>query len=404
MNMIRLLFKSLKGAVFSSLTLIVVLGAALLTLNYVISQYMYIRLAGDMLERAGIGGGLHFINTSPYDEENQAQLDKLIEELSESGEAEKTVVPLSADVYIGGIPYRLELYDADIYPAMYGAPYEGSWPEEGETDCGVLCGVRPGDAPVGGIVTATSVNPGSDAELKVRITGALGYPPMCFRTGFYSSSPENMTADKFFADDRTLYMPYSDGTARFIAESFNGGNAPPVSSGLIFLSGDVSAGRFEEIRQALEKHAKVTPTDDILSGTRAQVSSNLRRLLPLPLFLLSVTSLAYISVAVLGLYRRRADFTVYSMQGCSGRRMLLLACAPAALTLLLTDAAVIAASLVLKDKAAVGSFTLPGLVFGAQNIILTLAASAALFAAVVIIAARSVGRFSPAEQLRQARE
>ena len=63
MNMIRLLFKSLKGAVFSSLTLIVVLGAALLTLNYVISQYMYIRLAGDMLERAGIGGGLHFINT-----------------------------------------------------------------------------------------------------------------------------------------------------------------------------------------------------------------------------------------------------------------------------------------------------------------------------------------------------
>ena len=65
-----------------------------------------------------------------------------------------------------------------------------------------------------------------------------------------------------------------------------------------------------------------------------------RRLLPLPLFLLSVTSLAYISVAVLGLYRRRADFTVYSMQGCSGRRMLLLACAPAALTLLLTDAAV----------------------------------------------------------------
>ena len=109
-------------------------------------------------------------------------------------------------------------------------------------------------------------------------------------------------------------------------------------------------------------------------------------------------------MAVLGLYRRRADFTVYSMQGCSGRRMLLLACAPAALTLLLTDAAVIAASLVLKDKAAVGSFTLPGLVFGAQNIILTLAASAALFAAVVIIAARSVGRFSPAEQLRQARE
>ena len=174
MNMIRLFFKSLKGAVFSSLTLIVVLGAALLTLNYVISQYMYIRLAGDMLERAGIGGGLHFINTSPYDRENQAQLDKLIEELSESGEAEKTVVPLSADVYIGGIPYRLELYDADIYPAMYGAPYEGSWPEEGETDCGVLCGVRPGDAPVGGIVTATSVKPGSDEELKVRVTGGLG--------------------------------------------------------------------------------------------------------------------------------------------------------------------------------------------------------------------------------------
>ena len=100
MNMIRLLFKSLKGAVFSSLTLIVVLGAALLTLNYVISQYMYIRLAGDMLERAGIGGGLHFINTSPYDEENQAQLDKLIEELSESGRSGKKRSSRSPQTYI----------------------------------------------------------------------------------------------------------------------------------------------------------------------------------------------------------------------------------------------------------------------------------------------------------------
>ena len=54
MNGIRLFFKSAKGSVFSSLTLFVVLGAVLLTLNYTLSQYLYIRRAGEMFENAGL--------------------------------------------------------------------------------------------------------------------------------------------------------------------------------------------------------------------------------------------------------------------------------------------------------------------------------------------------------------
>ncbi len=56
MNGIRLFFKSAKGSVFSSLTLFVVLGAVLLTLNYTLSQYLYIRRAGEMFENAGLSG------------------------------------------------------------------------------------------------------------------------------------------------------------------------------------------------------------------------------------------------------------------------------------------------------------------------------------------------------------
>lgn len=52
MNGIRLFFRGQKGGVLSALTLFVVLGAVLLALNYALSQYLYIRRAGAMLERA----------------------------------------------------------------------------------------------------------------------------------------------------------------------------------------------------------------------------------------------------------------------------------------------------------------------------------------------------------------
>ena len=110
MNGIRLFFKSAKGSVFSSLTLFVVLGAVLLTLNYTLSQYLYIRRAGEMFENAGLSGGLHFVNTTPYDAEGQEALDARIESLRESGEMEKLITRRSAGVTIGGTEYQLDVY------------------------------------------------------------------------------------------------------------------------------------------------------------------------------------------------------------------------------------------------------------------------------------------------------
>ena len=144
--------------------------------------------------------------------------------------------------------------------------------------------------------------------------------------------------------------------------------------------------------------------DTILQSTRAHVSESMRRLLPAPLFLLAVTSLAYISVAVLGIYRRRADFTIYAMEGCTKRRMLLLAAAQSALPLLFTDALVAAVLLVLKRWAESGKFALSGVLFGWQNFALTAAASVLLLTVVIGIAAFTTGRLSPTEELRRAKE
>lgn len=210
MNGIRLFFKSAKGSVFSSLTLFVVLGAVLLTLNYTLSQYLYIRRAGEMFENAGLSGGLHFVNTTPYDAEGQEALDARIESLRESGEMEKLITRRSAGVTIGGTEYQLVLYDVDVYPAMYGAPHKGSWPEGGEPLGGVVAGVNPSSVPVGETVMVRSSIPGNDASLEVQITGTLAYPPMTFQTGYYISNISMMTADNFFGEERLLYVPYSE--------------------------------------------------------------------------------------------------------------------------------------------------------------------------------------------------
>ena len=404
MNSIRLFFKSAKGSVFSSLTLFVVLGAVLLTLNYTLSQYLYIRRAGEMFENAGLSGGLHFVNTTPYDAEGQEALDARIESLRESGEMEKLITRRSAGVTIGGTEYQLVLYDVDVYPAIYGAPHKGSWPEGGEPLGGVVAGVNPSSVPVGETVMVRSSIPGNDASLEVQITGTLAYPPMTFQTGYYISNISMMTADNFFGEERLLYVPYSEALAATVTASFNLGSAQPVSSGILLFAEDTAAERREEIRKELSVYAQVTPVDTILQSTRAHVSESMRRLLPAPLFLLAVTSLAYISVAVLGIYRRRADFTIYAMEGCTKRRMLLLAAAQSALPLLFTDALVAAVLLVLKRWAESGKFALPGVLFGWQNFALTAAASVLLLTVVIGIAAFTTGRLSPTEELRRAKE
>lgn len=48
-----------------------------------------------MLERAGLSDGLHFVNTTPYDEENQIKLDAFLDELQAAGEIEKQIAPIS---------------------------------------------------------------------------------------------------------------------------------------------------------------------------------------------------------------------------------------------------------------------------------------------------------------------
>lgn len=183
---------------------------------------------------------------------------------------------------------------------------------------------------------------------------------MHFHLGFHTTDAADMTADKLFNDERTLYLPYSDALAALITDTFNDGFAAPVSSGVLLLRDSVSAARRTEIRAALEEYAEVTMMEALLESTRAYVGASLRKLLPMPLFLLAVTSLAYISVAVLGLYRRRADFTIYAMEGCTKRRMLLLAAAQAALPLLFTDAAVAAVVLILQKQAESGAFAAAG--------------------------------------------
>ena len=47
-----------------------------------------------MLERAGLSDGLHFVNTTPYDEENQIKLDAFLDELQAAGEIEKQIAEL----------------------------------------------------------------------------------------------------------------------------------------------------------------------------------------------------------------------------------------------------------------------------------------------------------------------
>ncbi|MDD4422066.1 MAG: hypothetical protein PHD46_03400, partial [Eubacteriales bacterium] len=188
MKKIKLFFIGLKGYMLSLITLFFVMIAVLLVLNYSFSQYLFINRSGELFGNGHFDNGLYFQNITPYDQDSQIRLDESLKSLEGNPCVKKVTHNINASVHINNENYQLELYDQEIYPDMYGTLPIGDWKsmEDGKY-CVVIGGVIPKDVPVGETVVLKSIIPNNSTELEVKISGALAYPPMILKFGYYSS-------------------------------------------------------------------------------------------------------------------------------------------------------------------------------------------------------------------------
>ncbi len=403
MKKIKLFFIGLKGYMLSLITLFFVMIAVLLVLNYSFSQYLFINRSGELFGNGHFDNGLYFQNITPYDQDSQIRLDESLKSLEGNPCVKKVTHNINASVHINNENYQLELYDQEIYPDMYGTLPIGDWKsmEDGKY-CVVIGGVIPKDVPVGETVVLKSIIPNNSTELEVKISGALAYPPMILKFGYYSSDKKANTADKFYIHDKVLYLPKNDTTLKIVTE-FCDGNTAPITSGVVKYIDSATEKQKEEVKNIISENAAVLYTDTILESTKSYVSDSLRKILPTPSFLLLVSALSYISIAVLSIYKKK-DYTIYYITGCNKQTMHILASLQVNITLLITTITTCVGILILKNMAAKGMYSLPCLIFGWQNVVLTCSVALVIFLIVVFVSSLMLRRFSPVEQLKLTKE
>lgn len=80
----------------------------------------------------------------------------------------------------------------------------------------------------------------------------------------------------------------------------------------------------EAMIQTLQNDFWVESFTEILQNTDESIEHRLSKALPIPLFLLTVSSASFLSVSVLLFHKRRKEYAVYYLCGCSRRKRFLL--------------------------------------------------------------------------------
>jgi len=159
-----------------------------------------------------------------------------------------------------------------------------------------------------------------------------------------------------------------------------------------------------EINSVLErldrKGAMMRSFDEILETTREEIKTELRTTLPFPLFLLTVSFVAYVSMLILMFKKKEREFAVYSITGASRKRIA--ATYMTASSILMLPAVITATVLCILFQAAAKSrspISLPLYINGTIYIII--AAYAILNLAIsALITYSGMKKYSPLEFLR----
>ncbi len=98
---------------------------------------------------------------------------------------------------------------------------------------------------------------------------------------------------------------------------------------------DATEAEIAETMDAVGRVGMVASLDEIVANTEENMNDGLRTKLPLPLFLLFASTVAYFSTTVLFVYRKRRDMAIFHLTGGSRRRCVLLSITACALVSLI---------------------------------------------------------------------
>lgn len=141
------------------------------------------------------------------------------------------------------------------------------------------------------------------------VTGRLNYP---YQYMNFSNGGTYPTANDLFAPSNSLLML---ATEENLARMSEFSSVIPVSSFILETAQDAAREDLDSLLKASSRYGTADPLPKLLENSEGEMDRQLRNLLPMPLFLLLVSTFAYFSTQVLIFKKKEQDLAVTYLCG-----------------------------------------------------------------------------------------
>lgn len=324
MKQVRLLLSFFSEMTFPAIVVCAVMTAAMLVMTFVTGEYQFIMGNLDYYKASSLQNAVYYTIDEPQTEDPFADI-AITETVIETIRQFDCVASVLTDRIVSPLKYNndeermfLHLYSEDVldtFPVYQhlDACHAADMDVETGTETAVLViGSQPfGDIAVGDTLPLYLLRGETRIPFEVRVTG-ISYQPHI--TPCFSGGGTYPIVNDFLNEGTTLIARETPELLAFFKE-----NCYPFLYPEVFVDFKPGIDNTECLAY-MAQNGTYAHYAEIIQNTQEEVDYLLKSQMPLPLFFLFIASMALFSVAVLFLFKKMRQYSIYYICGCSRRR------------------------------------------------------------------------------------
>jgi len=394
MKTLILCFSFIRKNIVPVIIVMILILVSLFVLVTLIGEYRYMSYTRDVLLRSEYKDGAYFMVPLDPSYVGYEKYDAFRDEIRKFDACGDiiTIKKFSSQITVNGVemPLNVIICGEKLRKMFQLDVKEGSWFKDGISSVSaVVGGVTVRDISVGDVISVSGI----EAEVVGKIGDVVFYP------SFNSSGNTGTSADELFDKNDTMVFLSEEGIPEREYEEKRGFRIDANS--YVVIKKDADENSRKELLTFLENNGWVAQYGDIIAESDRRLEMHLRSLLPLPVFLIVVSTVCAICICGVIVKRSLPDFSKYYMIGCTRKRCIMLISAPLAVLFGLPCAANIASVFFFPHYLRARSVGAINYIIDARSAIPVLVYFAALTAILYAIPAALYGKNSPLDFYRR---
>lgn len=334
MKTLQLMRAFLKKVKAMNLLIVFLLVCTILLIMVNAGQYRYITYSKQVFESTDLENSLYFMNSYYFTDILKSQgISKMlgayelrVEEIEKLDGVEKVLSVLQADVYDKSADRNMAekaeasrqilLCDRQLLDYLQIHLAAGSW---SGAENGAVPVVAMGGLEMGAVGTQHTFYSPEKKELKLAVSGIASAPAF---TPDFTTSGTAVSANQLLSDKPVILAEKTEKNLEVIK---NATTVVPHVNMLVLFSESATEEQREYVIKALKGLESVRTYEELMANTDAAVALSLSRTLPIPMFLMLVSTLSFLSLSVLMIYQKQQEFAVAYLCGSSKRKNIMIA-------------------------------------------------------------------------------